>query len=45
VPVVLATVITIYVLRGAKNDPDERRFRRLAEERRSAESDAARDER
>jgi hypothetical protein len=35
VPVVLAVAITIAVLRGAKNDPDEQRFRRLADERRS----------
>lgn len=35
VPVVLATALTIAVLRGAKNDPDEVRFRRLAEQRRS----------
>jgi hypothetical protein len=36
VPVVLAVAITIAVLRGAKNDPDEQRFRRLADERRSS---------
>ncbi len=35
VPVVVATALTIGVLRGAKNDPDEVRFRRLAEQRRS----------
>jgi hypothetical protein len=45
VPVAVATAITVYVLRGAKNDPDERRFRRLAEQRRSAENDATRDKR
>jgi hypothetical protein len=45
VPVVLATMITVIVLRGAKNDPDERRFRRLAEQRRSAEKDVTPDER
>jgi hypothetical protein len=33
VPVVAAAAITIFVLRGAKNDPDEQRFRREADER------------
>ena len=33
VPVVAAAAITIFVLRGAKNDPDEQRWRRQAEER------------
>ena len=32
VPVVLATVITIWVLRGAKDDPDAQRMRRAQEE-------------
>jgi hypothetical protein len=32
-PVAAALAITIYVLRGTKNDPDEQRFRREAEER------------
>lgn len=33
VPVVAAAAITILVLRGAKNDPDEQRWQRQAEER------------
>jgi hypothetical protein len=33
VPVVAAAAITIFVLRGAKNDPDEQRWQRQAEER------------
>ena len=33
VPVVATAAITILVLRGSKNDPDEQRFRRLAEDR------------
>ena len=32
-PVAAALAITIFVLRGAKNDPDEQRFRDEAEER------------
>ncbi len=32
-PVAAALAITIYVLKGAKNDPDEQRFRHEAEER------------
>lgn len=32
-PVAAAVAITIFVLRGAKNDPDEQRFRHEAEER------------
>jgi hypothetical protein len=35
VPVVVAAVLTVVVIRGAKNDPDETRFRLLADERRS----------
>jgi hypothetical protein len=35
-PVAAAVVITVLVLRGAKHDPDEQRWRRLAEERRQA---------
>jgi heme/copper-type cytochrome/quinol oxidase subunit 2 len=38
VPVVAAIAITVVVLRGKKNDPDEQRWRRLAEERRERES-------
>jgi heme/copper-type cytochrome/quinol oxidase subunit 2 len=33
-PVVVAIVLTVWVLRGAKNDPDEQRRRRLQEEHR-----------
>lgn len=33
VPVIAALWITIWVLRGAKHDPDENRWRRQAEER------------
>jgi len=34
-PVVVTIAITIAVLRGAKDDPDEQRWRREAERRRS----------
>ncbi len=37
VPVVVAAVLAIVVLRGKKNDPDEQRWRRLDEQRRDAE--------
>ena len=40
VPVVVALVLAILVLRGKKDDPDEQRWRRLAEQRRDAERDA-----
>ena len=33
VPVTVAVVITVMVLRGMSNDPDEQRWRREAEER------------
>jgi hypothetical protein len=36
VPVVLTAVIAVVFLRGAKNDPDEQRWRRLAEQRKDA---------
>ena len=39
VPVVVALVLAILVLRGKKDDPDEQRWRRLAEQRRDAERD------
>ena len=39
VPVIVAAVIAIVVLRGKKNDPDEQRWRRLAEQRKEAEQD------
>jgi hypothetical protein len=29
VPVVITVVLTVFVLRGAKNDPDEQRWRRM----------------
>jgi hypothetical protein len=35
VPVTAASVLAWFVLRGARNDPDEQRWRRLAEQRRS----------
>ncbi len=37
VPVVVAVVLAIVVLRGQKDDPDEQRWRRHAEQRRDAE--------
>jgi nitrogen fixation-related uncharacterized protein len=37
VPVVVAAVLAFVVLRGQKDDPDEQRWRRLAEQRRDAE--------
>jgi hypothetical protein len=36
VPVIIAAALTVWVLRGAKNDPDEQRRRRLDAERRAA---------
>ena len=36
VPVVVAGAITVAVLRGKKDDPDEQRWRREDEERRTA---------
>jgi len=36
-PVIVTAAITIAVLRGKKNDPDEQRWRRLAEQRRESE--------
>jgi heme/copper-type cytochrome/quinol oxidase subunit 2 len=40
VPVVVALALTIVVLRGAKDDPDEQRWRRQAEERKRLEQEA-----
>ena len=40
VPVAAAAAITIFVLRGAKNDPDEQRWRRQAEERKRLSQEA-----
>jgi heme/copper-type cytochrome/quinol oxidase subunit 2 len=37
VPVIVATVLAIVILRGKKNDPDEQRWRRLDEQRRDAD--------
>ncbi|HUZ80908.1 MAG TPA: hypothetical protein VMU73_01545 [Gaiellaceae bacterium] len=39
VPVVIAAALTIVILRGQKDDPDEQRWRRLAEQRKDAEPD------
>jgi hypothetical protein len=39
VPVAVALVLAIVVLRGKKDDPDEQRWRRLAEQRRDANRD------
>ena len=39
-PVAAAIAITVFVLRGAKNDPDEQRFRHEAEERKLVAEDA-----
>ena len=35
VPVIVTAVLTVKVLRGAKDDPDEQRWRRLRDEQRS----------
>jgi len=40
VPVIVAAALAVVVLRGKKDDPDEQRWRRLAEQRREAEHDA-----
>ena len=39
VPVVVAGVLAVVVLRGKKDDPDEQRWQRLAAQRRAAERD------
>ena len=36
VPVIVAVALTIWVLRGKKDDPDEQRWRQLEAERRAA---------
>ena len=36
----IVAVLLWFFLRGAKNDPDEQRWRRLAEQRKDAERDA-----
>jgi hypothetical protein len=35
VPVIVTVIITVKVLRGAKDDPDEQRWRRMRDEQRS----------
>jgi hypothetical protein len=40
VPVVAAAAITFFVLRGSKNDPDEQRWQRQAEERKRLKQEA-----
>jgi heme/copper-type cytochrome/quinol oxidase subunit 2 len=40
VPVAVAAAITIVVLRGAKNDPDEQRWQQQADERKRLEREA-----
>ncbi|MFL5954753.1 MAG: hypothetical protein ACJ76I_11670 [Gaiellaceae bacterium] len=39
-PLAIATVLTIVILRGKKHDPDEKRWRRQAEERKRLERNA-----
>jgi sugar phosphate permease len=39
VPVTVAAWITVVVLRGKKDDPDEQRWRRLDEQRKEAETE------
>jgi hypothetical protein len=39
-PLAIATVLTIVILRGKKHDPDEKRWRRQAEERKRLEGSA-----
>ncbi len=39
VPVTIAVALAWAVLRGKKDDPDEQRWKRLAEQRREAERD------
>jgi heme/copper-type cytochrome/quinol oxidase subunit 2 len=38
-PVVVAIVLTVWVLRGAKNDPDEQRRRRMQAEHAAGETE------
>ena len=40
VPVVIAIWLTWFFLRGAKDDPDQQRWRRYDEQRRAEEHDA-----
>ena len=39
VPVVVAIMLTVWVLRGARNDPDEQRRRRQQKEHAERETD------
>jgi hypothetical protein len=39
VPVAIAAVLTVVILRGKKHDPDEQRWRRQAEERKRLDAD------
>ena len=41
VPVAIAAWLAWFVLRGKRDDPDEQRWRRLAEQRKQAERDGA----
>jgi heme/copper-type cytochrome/quinol oxidase subunit 2 len=40
VPVIVAAVLAVVVLRGKKHDPDEPRWQRLAAQQRDADRDA-----
>jgi len=40
VPVAIAATITIVVLRGSKNDPDEQRWQHQADERKRLQQEA-----
>jgi hypothetical protein len=42
-PVIVAAALTVWVLRGKKNDPDELRWRRLEAERRAADASQPRE--
>lgn len=42
VPVLIASGLAWLVLRGKRDDPDEQRWRRLAEQRREASREASR---
>jgi heme/copper-type cytochrome/quinol oxidase subunit 2 len=43
VPVIVATALTIWVLRGKKDDPDEQRWRLEAERQAAAETSQRRE--
>jgi hypothetical protein len=42
-PVIVATALTAWVLRGKKNDPDELRWRRLEAEQRAGDASQRRE--